>query len=882
MTTDGAGTVGFQVTLPAGSASGEVVTATATDPAGNTSEFSAPVAVVGSPNLAVTMQRSPASPLVGSPITYTFNIVNSGGAAATNVTLVDTLPAALAFMSYTSSAGTCVNASGVVTCNLGTLGIGLSASVDITAQPLAAQSIVNPVSVSAAEIDSNPTDNISQDTVLVAAYGQCSAMSLSGPFVYHTGGATPATIATGDFNKDGFIDVIAGENTDNTVAFMPGNGTGAFPTVTHIPAGTAPAVVVKGDFNQDGKLDFVAQSNGTANLNLVLGNGDGTFASATPIALPFLPFSVAGVDLEPDGDLDLVASPQSSGSTVAVLLNNGTGAFGSPTTFAAGTAPTVSVFGNFDANPGIDLAVANEGGTTVSILSGNGAGGFGAPSTLTLPQTVQRVRRIDDVNGDGRLELAVTTSVSFDDDSLYLLTSNGSGGFNTAVEINGPEHATWVESADFNKDGLVDLFVTERDFERVMVLAGTGGGSFAAPVVYFSHEIRSFFELVDLNNDGRIDIAGTKGEDAGIFVFLNTCASTTTTDLSVSVLGPASASAGDQVQYTLRVTNNGPSTATNVVVKPNATEGFDFLGTSCGISSGGDELDCNVASLPPGGFQDFTFDLLILSGVQQVFATATATEGDPDPSNNFATLTTNVAAGPLTLEVTTTDNGYDFGSLLHALEVSNNNPGGDQHHRLQHSRSGPAHYCRARRTEHPGAGDHRWLEPGRPRLHRAAAHRDQWRQRPVVRLRRVHRRGEHYGARPRDQRLREQSRRHQRWPERQRRRHSGQLHRHQRRRYRRGRESVRRHHRRAVRRRRRSVKRRTQRDQRQHRHGPVDWNVADQWQRIAGAQYGSRHRGAEQLHRPERRGHRRHCQRQRDRVVGGERDHRGQRCFRQH
>ena len=57
MTTDGAGNVSFTLPLSAAFAPGEWVTATATDPAGNTSEFSA-----GVTTNAVTLVADPCDP----------------------------------------------------------------------------------------------------------------------------------------------------------------------------------------------------------------------------------------------------------------------------------------------------------------------------------------------------------------------------------------------------------------------------------------------------------------------------------------------------------------------------------------------------------------------------------------------------------------------------------------------------------------------------------------------------------------------------------------------------------------------------------------------------------------------------------------------------
>ena len=124
--------------------------------------------------------------------------------------MVDTLPPTAAFISASNPA--CINTSGVVSCNLGTLGIGASTSVDIVAQPTASQSITNSVTVSGNETDANFADNVSQDTVLVAAYGMCTTATFSGPINYEIGNQGINWVATGDFNEDGFVDVVATDN----------------------------------------------------------------------------------------------------------------------------------------------------------------------------------------------------------------------------------------------------------------------------------------------------------------------------------------------------------------------------------------------------------------------------------------------------------------------------------------------------------------------------------------------------------------------------------------------------------------------------------------------------------------------------------------------
>jgi uncharacterized repeat protein (TIGR01451 family) len=666
--TDAAGNASFNVTLPENSIAGESITATATDPSGNTSELSGCQVVASSANLSVTTSRTPTDPLIGSTVTYTLTVLNNGPLAATGVTLIDTLPAATSFVSANNPA--CAHAAGVVTCNLGALASGASVVLDIVVTADAAEPITNSASVSAAELDPIPADNVSEDTAMVSAYGSCTAASFAGPFIYTTDGFTPAMVVSGDFNEDGFADVLGTEQTDNTVALMLGDGTGAFPTVTHIPAGTVPLFIATGDFNADDHLDFVVSSN-TANLYQLLGNGDGSFQAAVAVSLPFVPSGVLAADLNHDGDLDLVASPQSGGN-VAVRLGDGVGGYGAATTFPAGTAPSRAVLGDFNGDTHLDIAVPNVDTSTVSILAGDGSGLFGTPVPVTLPGSVQRVLRVDDVSGDNVPDLAVAVSVNGADDNLYLLINDGAGGFGSPVEVVGPQGVVWAAAGDLNKDGTRDLVALLRDAEAMVVLHGTGAGGFAAATTYIAPEVRNHFEIADLNGDGRLDILGPSGEPSSIFVFLNTCASTEVADLSIDVTGPTTGVAGDEVTLTMTVTNHGPATATDVLAEFTGTLPAEFISTTCPAT---ERLNCGVASLAPGASASFELTVRLYGGTGFATASVTSRQADPDLDNNSDSLSAVITPGPLTFVVTNTLDNYARGSLRYAIEESNKNTG---------------------------------------------------------------------------------------------------------------------------------------------------------------------------------------------------------------
>jgi hypothetical protein len=66
-----------------------------------------------------------------------------------------------------------------------------------------------------------------------------------------------------------------------------------------------PVSVAVGDFNGDGKLDMVTANHNSGTVSVLLGNGDGSFASATDYAIPNSPLFVAVGDFNGDGKLDL-------------------------------------------------------------------------------------------------------------------------------------------------------------------------------------------------------------------------------------------------------------------------------------------------------------------------------------------------------------------------------------------------------------------------------------------------------------------------------------------------------------------------------------------------------------------------------------------------
>jgi titin len=106
---------------------------------------------------------------------YTAAVTNNGPLTASNVVLTDPLPPQLVISSeycdvgscqspVTTSLGSCTVSANTVTCNLGTMAVGVTASIAIPIQVVAAGSITNTVSVSATQPDPNLSNNTASVT----------------------------------------------------------------------------------------------------------------------------------------------------------------------------------------------------------------------------------------------------------------------------------------------------------------------------------------------------------------------------------------------------------------------------------------------------------------------------------------------------------------------------------------------------------------------------------------------------------------------------------------------------------------------------------------------------------------------------------------------
>ena len=345
---------------------------------------------------------------------------------------------------------------------------------------------------------------------------------------------SPIEMAVGNFNGDARPDLlIAGLDS---VALLLGNGNGTFtpasgsPINMFPPGGGTPGVsaLVLGDFNNDGKLDFAATDGEFTfnNVPVLLGNGDGTFAASTAPGNASRPTlcALAAADFNGDGGLDLAVGNDVYG-TLDILLGYGAGAFSeaanSPMFLGVLGQCSVAV-GDLNGDGKLDLAIATSSTNTVTILLGNGDGTF-TPATGPSPTTGKQPQSIvaGDFNGDGKLDLAIANAA---DNTVTILLGNGDGTF---AQASGSPIAVgttpyMIVAADFRANGKLDLATANSGSNDVTLLLGNRDGTFAQAAASPFPVGKTPYSLVvgDFNSTGRAGLAVANSLDGTISILV--------------------------------------------------------------------------------------------------------------------------------------------------------------------------------------------------------------------------------------------------------------------------------------------------------------------------------------------------------------------------
>jgi uncharacterized repeat protein (TIGR01451 family) len=608
-------------------------------------------------DLAVSQSDSPEPAFNGRRLTYNLSVRNDGPANATGVTLTDNLPSGVTYESANPTQGTCSETAGVVTCELGDLASGASATVELRVTPNQTGSITNSASV----VGDNHSDPVTSNNSSSESTRVLEAIDLS---IVKSDATDP--VAVGDelvytlaVRNDGTLNASGVTVTDN----LPGGVTYGSATPSQGTCNEASGTVTcdLGDLASNAtasvEIRTTAGSEGTVtNTATVAGGGENDPDTANNS-------DSEDTAIRPKADLSITKAdtpdPLFAGQTLTYNI--------AVANLGPSDASGVTVTDDLPAGVTYQSAVPSQGscseaGGSVTCALGTVANTGGA--TIELKVTARNAGTIDNtasVKSDAVDPSAgndsATTSTTVNPAADLSITKTDSPDpvlagqqliFTLTVRNNGPSTATGVTAVDTLPAGVNYESSIPSQGSCLTVSLGTiscGLGTIA------SGGTATVQISVRPQNDGVITNQATVSGIETDLVMSNNQSSATTTvtpaaDLEITKAGPADGLVGQQMTYTLTVRNNGPSAATGVTTVDSLPASVSYVSASasqgtCTLT--GTTVRCTLGSLASGATATAT---IRVNATKQGNTTNTATVSggqiDPVSANNTSSVITKV------------------------------------------------------------------------------------------------------------------------------------------------------------------------------------------------------------------------------------------------
>ncbi|ANB18193.1 Hypothetical protein I596_2181 [Dokdonella koreensis DS-123] len=622
----------------------------------------------------VVTKSGPATVTPGDAVVYTIVVTNQGPSEATNVVVADATPAGLVFV---SNAGACTT---TYPCSLGTLASGASRTITTTytvpADYSGANPIVNTAIGSSDTPDPNPGNNQGSAQTGVGPGNADLAITKTGPAAVASGGAISYTLlivnngpspANGASYSDtvpagisGITATCAGEQggaacvtqptvtgstVSGTIGTLPSSGSvvvtihGTAPqgplTLSNTATVTPPSGV--NDPNPGNNEDDVGTVVGAPTADLaVVKTGPAVVGTGGAIS-----YTVAVTNAGPDAANGALFSDPVPAGITGVTATCGTptgGAVCGPvdvtgnlvtstiTTLPAGGSVTFTLGGTAPANP---------------IRLTNTAGVQPPPGTLDPDPSDNEDSAETDV-----VEIATVADLAVVKTGPASAAVGSNAVYTIVVTNNGPDPAANVVVSDPTPNGLVFLSNAGACTTAYPCAIGTlaSGASatitttFAVPAGYggpnpIVNTASAGSDTPDPNPSDNSDTVATPLPGAP------------TADLVVTKTGPASASAGQTISYTVQVVNRGPDAVPDAVLEDPTPAGLVYVSSTAPCAGG---FPCALPPLANGASVSVTVTYIVQPGYSGTIANiATAqspTVPDPAPENNSSTVSTPIGS----------------------------------------------------------------------------------------------------------------------------------------------------------------------------------------------------------------------------------------------
>ncbi|MDO5728377.1 MAG: DUF11 domain-containing protein [Actinomycetaceae bacterium] len=646
----------------------------------------------GNNTSSVTTQATPKADLVleksasvaevapGNTVDYTLKVTNNGPSVATTVTISDGIPTGTELVSYDDDCVVMEQPSGrSLVCQVGDLAVGESATAALTLKVPAystATQIDNDAATSSGVDDPDTSNNGSTATVGLSPKADVSvvkSMDVANPVpgesvtftldIANAGPSVATNVSVSDTLPAGLSDVtvVGSDGVACSVADAVDSSGDVTCTVASLDVDATATVTVTGTVT----ADLTGNVENTATVSSDTPDPDESNNSS----------SVTGTS-SPKADVSVVKSmdvanpvPGESVTFTVIVTNDGP-------SLARGVHVKDSVPAGLEIVSAVldDDTVCAVTGQDVDCLIGDMPVGsrtvtinVNVPADYTEETVVNTATASSDTpDPDESNNSSSVTGTSSPKADVSVVKSmdvanpvpGESVTFTLDIANAGPSVATNVSVSDTLPAGLSDVTVVGSD----------GVACSVADAVDSSGDVTCTVASLDVDATATVTVTGTVTADLTGNVENTATVSSDTPDPdesnnSSSVSGTSTPradlvlektadatqiAAGESVSYALKVTNNGPSVATNVVVADGLPAGMvlDSYDDNCEISASGENVICRLGIIAVGNSAtaNLTFTVPVDSTTSEFTNTAATSSAvtDPDPSNNGSSATVGV------------------------------------------------------------------------------------------------------------------------------------------------------------------------------------------------------------------------------------------------
>ncbi|HXI11176.1 MAG TPA: hypothetical protein VNM92_00825 [Thermoanaerobaculia bacterium] len=642
------------------------VVATQSDPvpANNTDNSgNGGTATTSSADVAISKTLVTAAPFtIGQTVTYSLVVSNNGPSTATNVQVSDT-PTNLTIATVSGACAT-------LPCTIANLASGANATITVTATINAAGAFDNAATATAAQTDpvpANNTDNTGNGGTAASSADVSISKTLVTAAPFTIGQTVTYTLVVSNNGPSAATNVQVSDTPTNlTIATVSGACATLPCTIANLASGANATITVTATITAAGAFDNAATATATQTDPVPANNTDNTGNGGT---------ATSSADVAMSKTL-VTAAPFTIGQTITyslVVSNNGPSTATNVQVSDTPTNLTIATVSGACATLPCTIANLASGATaTITVTATiNAAGAFDNAATATATQTDPVPANNTDNTGNGGTT-AVTADVSISKTLVTAapFTTGQTITYSLVVSNNGPSAATNVQVSD-TPTNLTIATVSGACATLPCTIANLASGANATITVTATINAAGAFDNAATATATQTDpVPANNTDNTG-----NGGTTAVTADVATSktLVTAAPFTIGQTLTYTLVVSNNGPSTATNVQVSDTPTNL-----TIATVSGACATLPCTIVSIASGATATITVTATInAAGAFDNAATATAAQTDPVPANNTDNTGNGGTVFTADLAILKTDNSTTYtpgAAINYTITVTNNGP----------------------------------------------------------------------------------------------------------------------------------------------------------------------------------------------------------------